>query len=389
MKQLPMTPLLSDLIHKAVGPDVETGKLAVFEAIALNNKPLPGKNGTIFEKAVVEPLTLAQMVDHINSGKTLPLIADHELFGAPMGRVFHAGLDTGEDGEVEMRVLFYLDESETNLIVKLNAGTLDEVSVSFLSSAFLCSECGWDYFSFGTSENLGTRTCANGHTIGTDGVHAQMVGLNQFIELSVVARGAADNPKIIGKSASKLAPETTYRLAAKGFEPNALVVRASMQTKEENNMADPNPLTADLMAEVRKTATLTVEKSMLETNLTAVQGEVTTLKASVADLTTQLAAANEKNVVPEDYEPAKADLSAALAYLGAQYDHLTVASGKPKVEGDARPKTVADFTTKIDEMTGKLTSIIPVGGKSEAAGGGASDDVKPAVKTQLAFKVRN
>src|SRR5690606_3498634 len=148
----------------------------------------------------------------------LPLMSDHELFGEPKGRMFHAGLNYGEDGEIELRALFYLDETEEKLIKKLDSASLDEVSVSFLASSMLCSECGWDYFQFGTSENFNTRTCENGHTIGEDGVHAELVGLNQFIELSLVARGAADKPKIVGKSQSKLAPQSTYRLAARGFD---------------------------------------------------------------------------------------------------------------------------------------------------------------------------
>ncbi len=139
MKQLEMTSELSALIKSRVGEDVDTGTLAVFETIALNTLPLPGKDGTIFERATTMPLTLKEMVDSINGGKHIPLIADHELWGAPKGRAFHAGLDF-EDNALSMRMLFYLDPSEDKLIAKLNAGSLDEVSVAFLSREFNCSE---------------------------------------------------------------------------------------------------------------------------------------------------------------------------------------------------------------------------------------------------------
>lgn len=384
MKQLPMTPQLSALIKGAVGEDVDTANLAVFEVIALNTLPLPGKDGTIFERATVMPITLSQMADSINSGAHIPLIADHEMWGAPKGRAFYAGLNIGQDG-IELRMLFYLDESEAPLIAKLNAGSLDEVSVAFLSTSFNCSECGWDYFQFGAGENIYERTCGNGHQIGQDGVHAEMVGLAQFIELSLVARGAADKPKIVGKSQAKLAPESALSLAAKGFEPNALVVQAS-RGKEQ---MDLTVLTAQL-------TTLSGEKGALTANLATVTGERDTARTDLAARTTELATATAAIATLTTERDAallrpdgsvKTDLDSALAYLAGQYDHLTVASGKAKVEGDARPKDVAAFTAAIDEMTGKLTSILPIGGRSVAAGGDDDNTVKLTINPS-AFGLR-
>src|ERR1044072_2378074 len=134
MKQLPMTPQLAALIKERVGDDVDPTNFAVFEAIALNTKPLPGKRGTIWERAVVPYVTLSQMVSHINAGNHQPLMAIHDLSGTPHGRLFHAGLELTDDGP-EMRALFYLDETEQTPITKLNAGSDDEVSVQFLPSA--------------------------------------------------------------------------------------------------------------------------------------------------------------------------------------------------------------------------------------------------------------
>lgn len=365
MKQLPMTPELSALIKSRVGEDVDTTNLAVFETIALNTKPLPGKRGTFFDSAVTSPLTLAEMVNHINSGNHLPLISDHELAGEPKGRFFHAGLDYSEEGGLDMRALFYLDPTEERSIAKLNAGSLDEVSVSFLAREFNCSECGWDYFAAGEDHHFETRTCENWHTIGVNGVHGNMVGLNQFIELSLVARGAADKPKIVGKSQAKLAPQSLQRLAASGFELDGLVVQASLGTKDDQ---------MDLTAALTKVATLSEEKgtltaqtATLSADKTRLEGEVTSLKADNVRLTTELSEA--KAAQPADYDTIKSENSAAVALLGEQFDHLTVATGGTKVEGDARPKTVAEFKTKIDELTGKLTAILPTGGVSEGLGG--------------------
>lgn len=364
-----MTPELSALIKAAVGQDVETADLAVFECIALNSKPLPGKNGTIFEKATVMPITLRQMADHILAGNTLPLIADHTLYGSPKGRVFNAELNYNQQaGDLELRTLFYLDSSEADLITKLNSGVLDEVSVSFLSTEFLCSQCSWDYFGQdSTSENLYSKTCANGHEIGSDGVHAQLVGLSQFVEVSLVARGAADKPKIVGKSDSKLLPASSMRLAAKGFEIDGLICRAG----QGDNIVtvDTNKLITDLMASNTSVATLTVEKSNLGAQLSAAEASVTAANAKVADLETRLAAAEAAPTNEADYQ-------VALAFLGELVTNLSVAAGE--AAPTELPKTVAELKVAIEGKTSKLTALLPVGGVS--AGAGAGDDEKPALR---------
>lgn len=383
MKQLTMNAELSALIKSRVGEDVETDELAVFETIALNTLPLPGKGGTIFEGAVAMPITLKAMVDSINSGKHIPLIADHEMWGAPKGRAFHAGLDF-EDNALSMRMLFYLDPSEAPLIQKLNSGSLDEVSVAFLSKEFNCSECGWNYFSFGADENIWSRTCGNGHKIGQNGVHAEMVGLAQFIELSLVARGAADTPKIVGKSEAKLAPESALQLAAHGFsEPNALVVQAS-RGKE----------TMDLSALTAQLTTLSGEKGALTVQLTAMTGERDAAQTALAaantantELQTQLTAVTgERDAALGANGNAVTERDEAVALLGEQLDSLCVALGEAKLEGEARPKTIAAFKTEIEARTGKLTAIIPTGGRGQGAGGGDDKTAKLSRMPADAFK---
>lgn len=371
MKQLPMTPELSALIQGAVGQDVETGNLAVFEAIALNTKPLPGKAGSIFEGATVMPMTLRQMADSIDGGNHLPLISDHQLMGEPKGRVFHAELNYNQQsGDLELRVLFYLDPTEQVLITKLNAGTLDEVSVSFLPTEMLCSACGWDYFGPESStDNIAARTCANGHSIGSNGVHAELVGLSKFIEVSLVARGAADNPKIVGKSASKLAPASSMRLAAKGFEIDELVCRAGLG--DDVVTIDTNKLIADLMASNTSVATLTVEKSNLGVELSAAQASLTAAQTQVAELTAQVAELTAAAGAPNN----EADYQVALSFLGELVTNLSVAAGD---EAPAElPKTVADLKAAIEARTTKLTAMLPVGGV--AAPAGADEHAKPAL----------
>lgn len=368
-----MTPELSARIKAAVGDDVETEGLAVFECIALNTKPLPGKGGSLFESARIPVLTLQQMASSLEAGGHIPLISDHQLLGEPKGRAFAGELHTADDGvTAELRILFYLDATEDRLIAKLNAGTLDEVSVSFLSTQFLCSECDWDYFSGeALSDNFFERTCANGHKIGEDGVHAKLVGLAKFIELSLVARGAADNPKIVGRSKSKLQPSSQQlRLAASGIEIEGLVCEA---TTGEEIVSTPDfaKLTTDLV-EAR------VAHGTLLASNNALTAEVTSLKEARDTAQTQLTAAQEKveslttELADAKAAPAnQADYDAAIAFLGEVLTKVLTASGT-EVPSEL-PKTVADLKADIIKHTSDLTAILPIGGVASTG----EDDTKP------------
>lgn len=360
MKQLELTQELITLIKSRVGEDVNLEGIAVFEAITLNTKPLPGKKGTIFEGAVATPLTLRQISDHINNGGHVPLAFDHNLSDEPKGRVFFAELNYSESGEFELRTLFYVDSTETKLISKINSGSLDEVSISFLATQLVCSECDFDYLGDDADlQNLLTRTCDNGHTIGDDGVHLRMIGLTSLIEVSLVARGAADNPKIVGRSASKLAPAPAQRLAARGFEIEGLVCQASRGEDRVNT----DKLVADLVDAQTKVGVLenaaTSHSTALEaanTRATELETQLTTAEEAKVELETQLTAAKDESKADE--------ADAAVAYLTKVLEKLHVAAGE---SAENLPETVAELTAAIDEKTKGLTALIPAGGASNAA----------------------
>jgi hypothetical protein len=379
MKRLELTPELLQLIKDRLGEDVTTDGIAVFEAVSLNTKPLPGKRGTFWEKAVATPLTLRQIADFINGGNSIPLMSDHVMKGAPFGRVFSAGIDYASDGSFELRTLFLLDATEADTAAKIDAGVLDEVSISFLPTSYLCSECGWDFLGEDASPlNRIERTCANGHTVGTEGVHIVMSGLALLIELSLVARGAAANPKIVGRSASKLAPTSapTQRLAAQGFEIDGLVCQASRGEDQVNT----EKLVADLMAATTENATLKATANTHEAALTAANtardealGQVATLTTERDELQTKLEAAQADNKTEE--------ATAATTWLTASLTKLLTAAGK-SVEN--LPTDVAGLTAAIDAETKGLTALIPAGGATEA---GAANDT-PAKASLSAFQTR-
>lgn len=356
MKRLQMTPALIAQIKAAVGEDVDPSGFAVFEVIAINSLPLPGKDGSIFERAQITPLTLRQMVDSVEGGNTLPLILNHDMSGLPVGRVFKAALHSAPTGELEMRALFYVDGTNAELADKIDAGSLDEVSVGFLASQLLCSECGWDYRGEEAGwTNFMERTCGNGHTIGTDGVHLNLVGLQTFSELSLVTRGAASKPKIVGRSASKLATPL-QALAARGFEIDELFCTAS----KGENVVDLNVVMTQLTQKTTEAATATVQLTAMTAERDTAQANLTAAQARIAELE---AAAGTPAPEAAELETAKADLAAATEALTGIYTRLATAASS-----DApAPTSIADLTAGIDTLQSELTALIPVGGAAASS----------------------
>lgn len=370
MKRLKLTPELIAQIKAAVGEDVDvTDEFAVFENISLNTLPLPGKTGTFFEKAQVSLLTLKQMVDSINGGNHLPLIHGHDLSSVPVGRVFRAGLSLDQLGNAELRTLFYIDPTEAKLAAKVDAGSLDEVSVQFLATQAICSECDFDYFGDeGSWENFRTRTCANGHTIGTDGVHVRLVGLSVFTELSLVTRGAADKPKIVGKSQSKLA-SPLQALAARGFEVDELYLAASKGEFEVDLTAVLAQLTDKTTEAATATANLsavTAERDTAIADRDAARERVTALEADLAAATTTADA--------EAAAAATAELSEARAFLAEVFTKLATAAGETEITA---PETIAELKAGIEKHQSELSAILPVGG---AAASTQTKDAKSGAK---------
>ena len=379
MKQIPITPELEAKIKAAVGQDVDTSKFSVFEAIAFNTLPIPGKDGTFWEGARASYLTLRQMADHIENGNHIPLIADHDMSGAPKGRVFSARVLPRTDGEAELRVLFYLDGTESILVEKLNAGSLDEVSVAVLPSQYLCSECGWDYLGEDASwENFSDRTCGNGHIIGTDGVYVRLVGMASFRELSMVATGAADNAKIVGKSQSKLQPGSSMRLAARGFEVDDMYVQA--RQGEEIVSVDFTKLTGELVDSRSDLKVAQLQLTAAAEKATGLEASLATANEQIATLTAEVATLTEGAAKPAT------DLADAVAFMKDLLSKTLTAAGEAAPE--ALPETVAELKASITEHSAKLSAVLPIGGVSNTVTT-TNDDETASKVNPAAFSTRN
>lgn len=329
-------------IERVTGTQVSADEVAVFETIALNTRPLT-KSGSIFHNAVVSQDTLRQMAAKLNSGEeSVPLHTMHQQgYELPVGRVFQAEVHATQDGGAELRALFFVPKSEAALVEKINLGILDEVSVGLKSKQMLCSKCGFDYL--GPEANYGhfwSQTCENDHTIGEDGTHIKMEGLDTWMELSLVSRGASSKPKILGRAKQVMGQETYDRIAASGITPEAVVLFTGSQEKEPVMTQKNEGATEDAKFDA---------KEAIEA-LTAGLAEVKTLIEGLA--------ASESEEAEEINAPSIEDLQAQLEAANAEIADLKAAATSEEEEEEGE----GDTETSL-EGQGNL----PVGGVAAAA----------------------
>lgn len=372
MKQVAITADIEAKLRRVTGPDADLADYAVFETIAINSLPIPGKDGTIWEGAVHTPLTLSQIADHVQADPAgVPVIWSHDADNKPYGRLFWAETKHTPAGELEVRALFFVDPTEKRIAAKINAGSIDEVSIGMGYSQLLCSECGFDYMGDEAEfEHVFTRTCDKGHTIGTDGVHLRLIGLRRFYETSLVTRGAANGAKIVSKENQKLAGTREFALAARGFDTDQLVFTGSA-----TGTSQPKELSMDLTAQlVDVKADLKVANGQIET----LNATITAKDATIASLTEERdAAVAARDAALADGKAQAAD--AAVAYLKDLFKRVAVAAGET-IADDQIPADVAALQAGIDERQAKLTALIPTGGRSKGAAEGA--DKQRAVSTR-------
>lgn len=350
-KEADITSEMLAQIERITGTAVEASEIAVFETSALSTRPIT-KTGSIFHGARPSEDLLRQMALKLNSGEeSVPLHTLHQQGSElPIGRVFQAEVISAGDGESELRALFYLPKSEEDLVQKINLGILDEVSVGVSSQQMLCSKCGFDYLGEEADfSNLWSQTCNSDHTLGEDGAHIKMIGLDKWMELSLVSRGASSKPKIMGRAKQVMGKETYDRIAASGVAPEAVVLFTGSQEKEP---------------------AMTV-KAEFDAK-TAIEGITETLAALALTVEGLVPAAPETPSI----EDVQAELDAANALVA----EFTAAA---EAEAAAAELALTDGTTETT-LIGK--EDLPIGGVAASA---VSDADKKALKPDFSsFKTR-
>lgn len=353
-KQLEVTAEMLEQISFVADADVSETDIVVFEATAASTRPIT-KPGSVFHEAQISRATLQAMAEAVNTkGQSVPLHTLH-LQGneLPVGRVFAGRLEDTATGQTDLKAQFYLAKSEVDMIEKINLGILDEVSVGMTSEKMSCSKCGWDYRGEdATFMHFLDQTCENGHTIGESGTHVIMQGLDRWMELSLVSRGASRGAKIHGRAKSLMPKEQQDRIAASGNVPEAVALFATPTTEKETTMATkpevtPTPTPAAPAEFDAKAAfegldaklsqlieTLTPADDSVPTpapvaaettaEFTELKDAVTALTASVTELATKKAASNLASDLPTGGLAAAADTgSGKEAALGQNFSGFT------------------------------------------------------------------
>ncbi len=383
-KQLQMTQKISDAISRSTDGSVDPSTVAVFECAAFNTLPIT-KKGTLFQGATATEQTLLQMATYLNTGTNfVPLHTLHDQGeNLPVGRVFSGQVVPDANGMAELRTLFYLPLTETDLIQKLDTGVIDEVSVGLKTQHMNCSECGWDYLGAdSTFENLWGQHCINDHQIGEAGVHLILSGMDRFMELSLVSLGAAKNAKIMSRTKS-LMGEANYnlQLASSGIAPEATILFSTI-TK-------PKELSMDLTQLVAELTNAKAANQVNEVNLAAQKTQVDTLTAANADLLTQnttLKAQADVSKVPAleaQLAEAQTSLTAAIGFVRKEADRISVAANLALPVAEA---TLEVLTAAIETGRAKLQETIPVGGRSLNASAGTGN--AGATTSNSSFKTK-
>jgi hypothetical protein len=389
-KLVEITPAVQARLNAAAGTEIDPATVAVFEASAVNTKPLR-KRGSIFEGAQISRSTLEDMAAQLNGGESVPLHTLHmqgdEL---PVGKLIFGEVFDLEDGSSELRVQFYLPRvTRAPLIADIQSAVLDEVSVGIKAKKALCSECGWDFFGpEATFMNLYDRVCANEHEIGKNGVHLNLVGLDRFFELSLVSKGAAQNAKIVSRAKQKLAAGEIEKLAAAGQVPETQIVVASTtqpQPKKDTPMSvDLTALTAQLTDLSAKLALANAAVEQGKTDLAAANAKVTELTNKVAELTAKLEEAGKSDAAAANAKVTELQkiVDDVTAFLADQAGKLLVAAG---TKDEAVAEDAAGLIEQIKAKQAALLALVPAGGRSQAADAGTESAQK---KSLGAFKVK-
>lgn len=294
-KSLDVTAPMLAQIQKLAGTTLAASDIVVFDATAVSTRPVK-KTGSIFDGAVMSKALLDEMAVILNAGtQAVPLHIAHMNYGTlPIGKVFQGNVVQSDDGQFELRTLFYLPAAETELVGSINLGVTNEVSVGISAKHLFCSDCGYDFVGEGSDYSLiWDRTCPSGHVVAPGGSHVLMSGVDLWSELSLVSRGASSKAKIHGPAETA----TQLRLAASGVPVGATTLFASSSPAplKEAIMADPFDAQAAFDGLSNKFDTLlaalpkVVEVPpvvVIDPALTAALAEIETLKAGAADVIT-------------------------------------------------------------------------------------------------------
>jgi hypothetical protein len=378
-KDITLTQELAEKFHQKFGEDVDFNNFYIIKVRAISTEPV--HQNTIFDGAVLTASSIDEMKDIVNyTDENIGVLTMHDSSELNVGRVFHSEVvDEGGVTALYAYLAILKTDDTKDLIAKIDNNVLDEVSVSFTPKHAVCNKCDFDYMgSDADIMNWLTQTCPEGHTIGEDGCHLNLSGIEHFSEISIVNRGAATNAKILKeKRSTHYSEEELRKLAASANKADLYV--ATFRNKLEKKMTVEK--TKEVLLD-EKIAELEAENAKLKQTLDlaekvkTLEAELEAANAKIAELTEELTKAEEaketaiaeKSAEIEGLQSEKAEqetkLSGAMDFIKAEVQKVLVASGEANL---SIPEDLDGIANLLAERQQMLASLIPVGGVSATA----------------------
>lgn len=378
-KDIILSPELIEKFHQKFGADVDYNNFYIIKVRAISTEPV--HQNTIFDGAVLSGPSIHEMKDLINyTDENIGVLTMHDSSELNVGRVFYAEVaDEGGPTALYAYLAILKTDDTKDLIAKIDNNVLDEVSVSFTPKHAVCSKCDFDYMGEEADiMNWLTQTCPEGHTIGVDGCHLNLSGIEHFSEISIVNRGAATHAKILQeKSTPHYSEEELQELAASANVAELYVATFTNKLEKKMTVEKTNEILLD-----EKIAELQAENAELKKSLDLaekvkdLEGKLEASYAKVAELTETLAKAEEekeaavaeKSAEIETLKDEKAEqetkLSGAMNFIKAEVQKVLVASGEPNL---SVPEDLDGIANLLAERQQMLASLIPAGGVSATA----------------------
>lgn len=403
-KRVVLNETIISKMKSVLGEDISPDNYVVYKARAISTEAISKRGSDLLNGATPTENFIRSIVAMANEPqKNVSVHTMHDDWSLSIGRVFDmwevVEFDSVHAAYAYLAIL--KNDENKEVIEKIDAGILDEVSIGFEIKSGKCSVCGWDFFDNALSEedkfeHLWKATCANGHVMGKDGAHLVLDAPKSFSEISIVNQGAAHKAKIQEIAKFSLSFEDAKKdaksLLAKVGNTTVLTKLESKMTEEEmtakfaemeakladmsaklSSSEDPAPAAAEPAPEGKKPDEAPADEGDKPAEAPADEGD------KPAEATAEAAHADEEEDNKEDekvkaleaeVEKLKAEkeglaseLATAKATFAEEVNKALVAADKEKVSAETELSAMA----KALHDANVTLAAIPVNGRAAAA----------------------
>lgn len=389
-KRVDLTEELKNKIRARCGNDIDFSSAAFYQARIVSTEPI--SQDSIYNKAQLARSTIFELEEFFNNDPQLNVTLQvmHNQQVLPAGRVVVVrAMDEPDGVSSALYGIFMVSNEHQEYINKLDNGIIDEVSISMLAKKLLCSECGFDLREASPEEQVMAfffHQCpkCEAELGGRDGAHLNLVGVEEFIEVSLVTRGAARHAKILdsSKQLALAANNKEVKLKLSQLANDLLPVNLNGKIINEEDTMQNEELLAKLqeisqeLASFKESVEARFEEIAKKEEVPAEAEKDKEGSAPAEENSSPAEEAPAEGTAPADegnkeLEEAKAALAAAQAEtqeyratLMEEVNKVLVAAGKSKLAEEA---TLSDIKNSLKESKLTLAANIPVDGVAKAA----------------------